>query len=283
MKLHFTKMQGCGNDYIYLDCRTAGVPENIAALCLRLCPRRLAVGADGIICICPPVTPGAHAAMRMFNADGSEGAMCGNGVRCVAQWLAEHDPLLADVSPLEIDTASGRKTLYRARPGVWRVNMGRYSASPADLPCVGLGDGPLFHVPLSVGGKVWPASCISMGNPHCVTLVPALDSLDLAAIGPAFEHHPAFPRQVNTEFVQLVDATHLKLRVWERGSGETWACGTGTCAAAAAMTALGHCPLDTDLSVQLLGGSLTIRVMPDRTVWMTGPAVTIFEGETDLC
>lgn len=280
--LHFTKMQGCGNDYIYLDCRTAGVPENIAALCLQLCPRRLAVGGDGIICICPPRTPGAHAAMRMFNADGSEGTMCGNGIRCVAQWLAVHVPALAGVSPLEIDTASGRKTLYRMGSGIWRVNMGRYSASPADLPCVGLGDGPLFNIPLAAGGKVWQVSCISMGNPHCVTIVPAVNTLDLAAIGPAFEYHSAFPQQVNTEFIQVLDATHLNMRVWERGSGETWACGTGTCAAVAALTALGICPLDTDVSVHLLGGTLTIRVETDRTVWMTGPAVTVFEGEVEV-
>ena len=282
MKLNFTKMQGCGNDYIYLDCRATGVPENIVGLCQDLCPRHLAVGADGIICICAPETEDAHATMRMFNADGSEGKMCGNGVRCVAQWLRTHEPALADISPLQIDTRAGRKTLFYKEAGVWQVNMGKYSTMAADLPAIGLGEGPLVNVPLTVQEKCWRVSCVSMGNPHCVTIVPDVDHLPLAEIGPYFEMHPAFPQQVNTEFIQLVDETHLKMRVWERGSGETWACGTGTCAAVAAMVEQGICQPDTDVQVELLGGTLTIRVMPDHTVWMTGPAKIVFEGTVEL-
>lgn len=281
MKLKFTKMQGCGNDYMYLDCRTSGVPENIAALCQDLCPRHLAVGADGIICICAPETKGAHATMRMFNADGSEGNMCGNGIRCVAQWLRTHEPALAKISPLQIDTRAGRKVLFDKGAGIWQVDMGKYSTMAADLPAVGLGDGPLVNVPLTVREQCWQVSCVSMGNPHCVTIVPEVDALPLERIGPDFEMHPAFPQQVNTEFIQLMDATHLKMRVWERGSGETWACGTGTCAAVAALTEQGICQRDTDIQVELLGGTLTVRVMPDHTVWMTGPAKIVFEGTVE--
>ncbi len=282
MKQNFTKMQGCGNDYIYLDCRAQGVPANIAALCRAWCPRHLAIGADGIICICAPLTPGAHATMRMFNADGSEGRMCGNGVRCVAEWLRTHEPTLAETSPLEIDTGSGRKQLEYLGDGIWKVNMGQYSTMPQDLPAVGLGDKDLVNVPLTVAERTWQVTCVSMGNPHCVTLVEDTDSLPLAQIGPDFENHPAFPQQVNTEFIQVQDATHLKMRVWERGSGETWACGTGTCAAVAAMVEQGICAADTDVQVQLLGGELTIRVLPDHTIYMTGPAQVVYEGTAEV-
>jgi diaminopimelate epimerase len=282
MRLSFTKMQGCGNDYIYLDCRETGVPDNIAALCTRLSPRHLAVGADGIICICAPETPGADGTMRMFNADGSEGKMCGNGIRCVAQWLRTHVPALAGRPVLAIDTRSGRKTLTARGDGLWQVEMGRYSAMAADLPAAGLGAGPLVRVPLTAAGRTWTVSCISVGNPHCVTVVPDVGALRLDEIGPAFETHPAFPERVNTEFVQVVDAAHLKMRVWERGSGETWACGTGTCAAVAAMVEQGICARETDVQVQLLGGTLTIRVTRAGELLMTGPAVTVYEGTAEV-
>ena len=282
MQLTFTKMQGCGNDYIYLDCRARGVPENIAALCLALSPRHIAVGADGIICICAGKTPGADAEMRMFNADGSEGKMCGNGIRCVAQWLCEHEPALAEKSPLVIDTRSGRKTLTRCAPGVWQVEMGRYSAMAADLPAVGLGAGPLVNVPLTAAHRRWNVTCVSVGNPHCVTVVPDVGALRLEEIGPAFEMHAAFPEHINTEFVQITDARHLKMRVWERGSGETWACGTGTCAAVAALVEQGVCPRGQDVEVELLGGTLTIRIGADGAIRMTGPAKTVYEATAQV-
>ncbi len=282
MKLTFTKMQGCGNDYIYLDCRAKGVPADIVCLCQKLSRRHLSVGADGIICICAPSSSDADAAMRMFNADGSEGRMCGNGIRCVAQWLHTHDKTLEHKDCLKIDTRSGCKTLYRKGDGVWCVDMGTYSTKAKELPAEGFGDRDLIDVPLQVEGKMWQVTCVQVGNPHCVTIVPETDTLKLAQIGPAFEKHEAFPEQVNTEFVQVVDSTHLKMRVWERGSGETWACGTGTCATVAAMVEQGICKPDTDVQVQLLGGTLTIRVMKDKTIWMTGPAETVFEGIAEL-
>ena len=279
MKRSFTKMQGCANDYIYLDCRTSGVPGGIAALAQNLSRRHFSIGADGIICICAPATPGADGRMRIFNADGSEAQMCGNGIRCVAQWLYTHG---VQKEQLVLDTNSGVKTVTRMGPELWQVEMGAYSTLAADLPAVNMGPGPLVDQPLEAAGNTWRVTCISVGNPHCVTVVPDVDSLKLEQIGPAFEHHPNFPQRINTEFVQVVDAAHLKMRVWERGSGETWACGTGTCATVAALTELGICPPDTDVHVALRGGELTIRVLPGKQLRMTGSAVTVYEGTAEV-
>ena len=246
MKLSFTKMQGCANDYIYLDCRESGVPENIAALSQDLSRRHFSIGADGIICICAPVTAGADGRMRIFNADGSEAQMCGNGVRCVAEWLYTHG---VAKETLVVDTNSGTRTITRKGRQLWQVEMGGYSAMAAALPAVNMGEGPLVDCPLTVEDRTWRVTCISVGNPHCVT---------------------------------VVDATHLKMRVWERGSGETWACGTGTCATVAALTELGVCPAGEDVHVQLRGGELIIRVLPGKTLLMTGSAVTVYEGVTEV-
>ena len=257
MKLPFTKMQGCANDYIYLDCRESGVPEQIAELSCRLSQRHFSIGADGIICICAPETPGA-------------------------QWLRTHAPECAVLDELRIDTRSGLKTLRWQGEGMWQVEMGQYSLLPADLPAVQMGEEELVDVPLSAAGRTWQVSCVSVGNPHCVAIVPDVDALDLEKLGPAFEKHPNFPQQINTEFVQLVDPTHIKMRVWERGSGETWACGTGACAVAAALTERGLCPAGQPLHIALRGGELCIQVLPDRQLRMTGPAVTVCEGVAEV-
>lgn len=282
MQLSFTKMQGCANDYIYLDCRAHGVPADIAALAQKLSARHFSIGSDGIICICAPETAGADATMRMFNADGSEGRMCGNGIRCVAQWLREHEPACAGKPELLIDTLSGLKRLRWQGGGCWQVEMGRYSARAADLPAVNMGEGPLVGVPLEAAGRTWSVTCISVGNPHCVTIVEDVDALELEKLGPCFEKHPNFPEQVNTEFVQVDDPTHLKMRVWERGSGETWACGTGTCATVAALTEQGVCPRGEEIYVALRGGELTIRLREGNEILMTGPAVTVCEGTAKI-
>ena len=279
MKLSFTKMQGCANDYIYLDCRSTGVPANIAALSERLSRRHFSIGADGIICICAPVTAGADGRMRIFNADGSEAQMCGNGIRCVAQWLYTHG---VEKPVLTIDTGSGCKTVTRKGEGLWQVEMGEYTAMAAALPAVNMGEGPLVDVPLEVEGRRWQVSCISVGNPHCVTVVEDVDGMKLEQVGPAFESHKNFPERINTEFVEVVDPTHLKMRVWERGSGETWACGTGTCATVAALTEQGLCPAGENIHVQLRGGDLVIRILPGRKMLMTGPAETVCEGTTQV-
>ena len=282
MQLSFTKMHGAGNDYIYLDCRTTGLPEKIAQWSVQLSRRHFSIGADGIICICPPSTPGADATMRMFNADGSEGKMCGNGVRCVAEFLYTHG-LPRDV--LEIDTLSGRKTLRRLGAGQWQAEMGCFSAMAADLPAANVGEGPLVHVALQAAGKTWDAACISMGNPHCVIQWPDEEvptGSALAAIGPVFEHHPVFPERTNTEFVYVYSPTRVKMRVWERGSGETLACGTGACATAAALVLRGICPRETPVAVELLGGTLHITVQNDDHVLLAGPAVTAYTGVVEV-
>ena len=220
--------------------------------------------------------------MRMFNADGSEGRMCGNGIRCVAQWLRTHAPECADKPLLKLDTQSGLKTLRYQGDGRWQVEMGAYSTLPADLPAVNMGTDPLVGRTLTVNGTDWTVTCINVGNPHCVTVVGDVDSLKLEEVGPAFEHHPNFPEQVNTEFVEVTDPTHLKMRVWERGSGETWACGTGACATAAALTELGICPRGEDIHIALRGGELVIRLLPGDQLLMTGPTETVYEGVTEV-
>ena len=275
MKLSFTKMQGCANDYLYLDCRASGVPEKIVPLAQKLSARHFSVGADGIICICAAQTAGADGMMRIFNADGSEGRMCGNGIRCVAEWLYTHG---VQKEQLAIDTLSGLKTITRRGEGLWQVEMGAYSTLPADLPAVNMGGAPLVDVPLEVDDNLWRVTCINVGNPHCVTVVPDVDALRLEEIGPAFEHHANFPERINTEFVQVVDATHLKMRVWERGSGATLACGTGACAVAAAAVLTGRCPRGAPILVQLPGGTLEVCVQRDDTVLLTGDAAATFSG-----
>ena len=282
MQLSFTKMHGAGNDYIYLDCRGTGLPQQIADWSVSLSRHHFSIGADGIICICPPSTPGADATMRMFNADGSEGKMCGNGVRCVAEFLYTHGVAR---DSLEIDTLSGRKTLRRLGEGQWQAEMGCFSAMAADLPAVGVGEGPLVHMTVEVAGRSWDAAGVSMGNPHCVVEWPDENlptGMDLAAIGPDFEKNKLFPEGVNTEFIYVRDATHLKMRVWERGSGETMACGTGACASVSAMVLRGVCPRDVPVEVELLGGKLNITVRSDDHVLLSGPAETAFTGEAEV-
>ncbi len=282
MKLAFTKMQGCGNDYIYLDCRTAGVPAQIVPLSVQLSARHLSIGADGIICICAPITAGADATMRIFNADGSEGKMCGNGVRCVAQWLREHVLTCRDKETILVDTQSGVKQLNYCGNGHWHVEMGCYSTLAAEIPAHNMGVGAVVNKPISAAGRDWSVTCINVGNPHCVVVVPSVQAVQLDKIGPAFETHWNFPERINTEFVEVIDATHLTMRVWERGSGETYGCGTGTCAVVAAMVEQGVCARESDVSVASIGGVLTIRVGAGGDIHMTGPAQTIYEGVVEL-
>ena len=278
MKLSFTKMQGCANDYIYLDCRTSGVPREIAALSERLSRRHFSIGADGIICICAPVTAGADAMMRIFNADGSEGKMCGNGIRCVAKYVFDHR--IAHKEELRIETLSGIKTCrVHAENGQAvsvTVDMGDAILTPGEIP-VALPGERVVGQNVEVAGGIYEITCVSMGNPHCVIFGEDPDGLELSEIGPRFEHDPLFPQGVNTEFIQVLDGHTLKMRVWERGSGETMACGTGACASVVAAILCGRCKEGEDIVVKLRGGDLTIRVEGSR-VWMTGEAVTVFEG-----
>lgn len=275
MKLPFTKMQGCGNDYIYINCfeETVESPEKLA---VRLSDRHFGIGADGVILILPSET--ADARMRMFNADGSEGKMCGNGIRCVAKYVYDHG--IAQKSPLTIETLSGIKTLeLTVRDGLAvcaKVDMGRPALSPAEIP-VRLGGETVIGREMKIAGDRYSITCVSMGNPHAVIFCPEIDSLQLTELGPKFENAPLFPKKVNTEFIEIMDAHTLRMRVWERGSGETLACGTGACASVVAAVLNGFCPVNEEITVHLLGGDLQICYTGD-TVYMTGSCETVFEG-----
>ena len=280
-KLRFTKMHGISNDYVYIS--TFDQPEeDWEQLAIRLSDRRTGIGGDGIILVCPSEV--ADAKMRIFNADGSEGKMCGNGIRCVGKFVYDKGLVPADKTTVTIDTLSGIKTLeLTVRDGKVqsaRVDMGAAILNPAAIPVKFDGD-RMIDAPLEVDGKVWNVTAVSMGNPHCVTFVDDVDSLELEKIGPHFENHPAFPERVNTEFVKVIDDHTLQMRVWERGSGETWACGTGACATAVAACLNGYCKKGDDITVHLRGGDLVIRYTDD-TVIMTGPASTVFEGEVEI-
>ena len=280
-KLRFTKMHGISNDYVYIS--TFDQPEeDWEQLAIRLSDRRTGIGGDGIILVCPSEV--ADAKMRIFNADGSEGKMCGNGIRCVGKFVYDKGLVPADKTTVTIDTLSGIKTLeLTVRDGKVqsaRVDMGAAILSPAAIPVNYDGD-RMINAPLEVDGKTWNVTAVSMGNPHCVTFVDDVDSLALEKLGPHFENHPAFPERVNTEFVKVIDDHTLQMRVWERGSGETWACGTGACATAVAACLNGYCKKGDDITVRLRGGDLVIRYTDD-TVIMTGPASTVFEGEVEI-
>lgn len=274
-KLDFTKMHGCGNDYVYIDCfkQRAEDPELLART---LSDRHKGVGGDGVILICPSKT--ADAKMRMFNADGSEGKMCGNGVRCVAEYLFRHG--YAAGTAADVETLSGIKHIVRREPGLLTVDMGAPELAPEKVPVTGFAK-PVVNELVEVNGGAVRMTCVSMGNPHCVVYVPDTASLNLPLLGGAMEHSRWFPEGVNTEFIQILDETHLKMRVWERGSGETMACGTGACAAVVASVLNGHCRQNTDVDVLLLGGTLTIRYTGD-TVLMTGNAVEVFTGTAEV-
>ena len=280
-KLRFTKMHGISNDYVYIS--TFDQPEeDWEQLAIRLSDRRTGIGGDGIILVCPSDI--ADAKMRIFNADGSEGMMCGNGIRCVGKFVYDKGLVPADKTTVTIDTLSGVKTLeLTVRDGKVqsaRVDMGAAILTPAEIPVV-FDKERMIDEGLTVDGREWRVTAVSMGNPHCVTFVDDVDGLALEKIGPHFEHHPAFPERVNTEFVKVIDDHTLQMRVWERGSGETWACGTGACATAVAACLNGYCQKGEDITVRLRGGDLVINYT-DETVIMTGPASTVFEGEVEI-
>ena len=281
MKLRFTKMHGISNDYVYIS--TFDQPEqDWEQLAIRLSDRRTGIGGDGIILVCP--SRFADAKMRIFNADGSEGKMCGNGIRCVGKFIYDKGLVPAEKTTVTIETLSGVKTLELTvkdgKAQSARVDMAAAILTPADIPVIFDGD-RMIDAPLEVNRKIWNVTAVSMGNPHCVTFVDDVDGLDLERIGPYFEKHPAFPERVNTEFVKVIDDHTLQMRVWERGSGETWACGTGACATAVAACLNGYCQKGEDITVRLRGGDLVIRYT-DETVIMTGPAATVFEGEVEV-
>lgn len=279
MKLNFTKMQGCGNDYVYISTFDQKI-EDMSAVAKKLSDRHFGIGGDGVIFVCPSDV--ADGRMRMFNEDGSEGKMCGNGVRCVAKFLYDHQ--LACKKSLSVETLSGIKTIELTMDGEEvvgaTVNMGQAKTAPAAIPVLLPGDEIIDRL-INIGGSDYRITCISMGNPHCVVFTDDVKNFPLSSVGPLFEHSELFPESVNTEFVRVIDETHLEMRVWERGSGETLACGTGACASVAAAVKNGYCKKDVPVTVSLLGGDLRI-IYSDHYVMMEGPAKTVFEGVCDL-
>lgn len=280
MKLKFTKMHGCGNDYIYFNCFEQQVADP-EALSIRLSDRHFGIGGDGIVLICPSDV--ADAKMRMFNADGSEGKMCGNATRCIGKYMYEHG--LISKPEMTLETLSGIKILKMTEQDgkivSVRVDMGKAILKPSEIPTRYEGD-TAVSVPLTVDGTEYAVTCVSMGNPHCIVFVDQdVSTLDLPKIGPSFENHDMFPERINTEFIRVIDDHTLQMRVWERGSGETLACGTGACAAAVASVLNGYCPKGEDITIHLIGGDLNI-CYTDEAVFLTGPATTVFEGSIEL-
>ena len=280
--MKFTKMHGCGNDYVYVDC-TEHMLADPSAAAIAVSDRHFGVGGDGLILICP--SDKADFRMAMYNADGSEGSMCGNGIRCVAKFV--YDKGLTDKTTLNIETKAGIKTLEltveNGKVSLVKVNMGMPDFRAEAVPVVGLGrDVPglgegVIGQTVTVAGKPWTMTCLSMGNPHAVVWVDDVAALPLEQIGPAFEHAPYFPDRVNTEFVQVLNDHEINMRVWERGSGETLACGTGACASVAAYYLNGR--TGAQVMVHLRGGDLAVELGEDGCIYMTGPATTVFEGE----
>jgi diaminopimelate epimerase len=276
--LRFAKLHGTANDFVYVDAR-AGFPGDPAAAARRLCDRRRGIGADGLILLLPSTE--ADGRMAIYNSDGSRAEMCGNGIRGLAKFV--HERGLITKNPLAVETDAGVKTLTLHLDGDSRVarvtvDMGMPEWRGRQIPVDA--DGEVLDRPLVVDGRTWSVTCLSMGNPHCVVFVDDVASLPLETIGPRFETHPFFPRRVNTEFVKIEDRRRLTMRVWERGAGETMACGTGACAVAVAAARTGRS--ERQVTVTLPGGPLEIDWRPDDRMLMTGDAVAVFEGQVEV-
>ena len=276
--MKFTKMHGIGNDYVYMDCTKERL-ENPGEIARLVSDRHKGIGSDGLILI--QSSDEADFEMAMYNADGSYGKMCGNGIRCVAKYV--YDNGLTDKTEISVISGGAVKylklTVENGKVKKVRVNMGEPILKPSEIPVVGDGD-KLVAVPIVVDNQVYEMTCVSMGNPHAVVFLDDVENLKIEEIGPRFEQHERFPDRVNTEFVERIDRKNLRMRVWERGSGETMACGTGACATAVAAILNGYA--ERDVTVHLLGGDLGIRWdETDNCVYMTGPAATVFTGEFD--
>ena len=277
--INFTKMHGAGNDYVYVDCFNHPTPADPAQLSIAISDRNKGIGSDGLILICPTESDSSDAEMRMFNADGSEAEMCGNGIRCVAKFLFDHGICTktsgmlvktgAGILALDLDVENGKVT------GV-TVNMGQPILTAADIPTT-FSSTPVVKQAITIDGRTFECTCVSMGNPHCVIFVPqATDELVLE-VGPQIETSSHFPARVNVEFVEVVSRNEVKQRTWERGSGETLACGTGASAVCVAGVLTGT--TDREITNHLLGGTLKLRWdEPSNDVFMTGPATEVYSG-----
>ncbi len=280
MKLKFTKMHGTGNDYVYVNCFEQKI-DNPNELAIKVSDRHFGIGSDGLILICPSEV--ADVRMAMYNADGSEGMMCGNGIRCVAKYSYEHG--LVDSDKITVETKSGIKTLdltiENGEVTYVAVDMGMAILKPREIPVDDDGD-DFVKRKIDVDGKEYEITCVSMGNPHAVIFTKDIDNIDLEKIGPLFEHHKLFPEQINTEFVEVTDSHNIKMRVWERGSGETMSCGTGTCAVTVAAVLNGYCKRDEEININIRGGQLKDTYLSDGRVIMRGAATNVFDGEIEI-
>ena len=280
--MKFTKMEGLGNDYVYINCFKEEV-KNPEKLAVKLSDRHFGIGSDGLILIKPSEI--ADFKMDMYNADGSRSEMCGNGIRCVGKYVYDYG--LTDKKEISVETLAGIKYLKlnveNEKVSSVKVNMGAPILKPELIP-VNLPDKNnemAVQVPITVEGKVYKTTCVSMGNPHSVVFVDDTDSFPLEEVGPLFENHEMFPNRINAEFVQVTDRKHVKMRVWERGTGETLACGTGACATAVACIL--NEKTDDEVTVSLLGGDLVIKWdREENIVFMTGPATTVFDGDINI-
>ena len=279
--MKFTKMQGIGNDYVYVNCFEETVKDP-SAVARYVSDRHFGIGSDGLILIKPSDI--ADCEMDMYNLDGSQGAMCGNGIRCVAKYVYDYG--IVKKENISVSTKSGIKyldlTVRNGKVALVRVNMGSPVLTASQIPVVSSTE-EMINAPLKVNGETYYITAVSMGNPHAIVYMTDVDHLDIGEIGPYFENHMAFPDRVNTEFVEVLNDHTLKMRVWERGSGETLACGTGACAVAVASILNGHVDGEKPVTVKLLGGDLEIFWdRQENLVYMTGPAATVFDGEIDL-
>ena len=277
--MEFTKMQGCGNDYVYVNGFENKI-DNPNKLSEIVSDRHFGIGSDGLIVINP--SEKADFKMSMYNADGSEGKMCGNGIRCVAKYV--YDNKMTDKTTITVETLSGIKTLElnvkNDKVETVKVNMGTPILLPKDVPVVSDKD-KVVDEPIVIDDKEYRITCVSMGNPRAITFIENTDDLKIETIGPKFENNPIFPDRVNTEFIQVLDRNTVKMRVWERGSGETFACGTGACATVVACVLNGL--TDDKVTVKLLGGDLFIEYnREENTVYMTGPAKVSFTGKIEV-
>ncbi len=281
MKYNFTKMHGAGNDYIYFNCFEQEI-ENPTELSIKLSDRNFSIGGDGIILVCPSDI--ADAKMRMFNLDGSEGKMCGNGIRCVGKFLYDYNLVDTSKEEVTIETLSGVKTLKVFKENgivkTLRVDMGKAELNPINIP-VDIKKDKIINEEIEIDNEKYKMTCVSMGNPHAVVFMKDIDNIVIEKIGPKFENNKLFPERINTEFVEILDEKTIKMRVWERGSGETLACGTGACAVAVAAVENGIAKRNEDITIKLKGGDLVIRYT-DETVFMTGPADNVFEGTIEV-
>ncbi|MDO4586980.1 MAG: diaminopimelate epimerase [Planctomycetia bacterium] len=279
--MRFTKMQGAGNDYIYVNCFDESLPVDPKEICPKICDRHFGVGSDGLVLILPSKV--AEARMRMFNPDGSESEMCGNAIRCVAKYIYDHRIVSKNV--FRIETGAGVLTLFceleNDLVSKVRVDMGEPILVPEMIPTTlrmpNSSVSPIIDLPLTVADRTFPVCCVSMGNPHCVTFVDQINDDWVLRIGPQIEKDIHFPRKVNAEFVEVLSRKELKMRVWERGTGETLACGTGACAVA--ISAMISNRTDRKITIHLVGGDLEIEWSDNNHILMTGPAVEVFSGQ----